>query len=93
MPSTIQALLVALLFPAAGVSRGLTTIIRFAILQKTPLQTAARAGALCMVVRTKEWEPLSDEQPVDGMIVRSSMKNLPSKFFFDSASILCADLL
>ena len=35
-----------------------------------------------MVVRTKEWEPLSDEQPVDGMIVRSSMKNLPSKFFF-----------
>jgi hypothetical protein len=72
--STIQALVLALLLPAAGISRGLTTIIRFAKLQKTPLQTAARAGALCMVVRTKDWQPLSGEPPIDGIVVRSSMK-------------------
>jgi hypothetical protein len=78
--STIQALVLALLFPAAGISRGLTTIIRCAKRQKTPLQIAARAGALCMVVRTKEWQPLTGEPPIDGIIVRSSMKAVQSKF-------------
>ncbi|KAH9215618.1 hypothetical protein DL95DRAFT_253878, partial [Leptodontidium sp. 2 PMI_412] len=47
----------ALLFPASGTLRGLTAIVRCAIRQKTPLQKAARSGALCMVVRSAEWIP------------------------------------
>lgn len=40
----------ALLFPVAGVSLGFEAIVRRAILAPTSLQTAARAGALLMVV-------------------------------------------
>jgi hypothetical protein len=90
--STIRALVLALLFPAAGISRGLTTIIRCAKRQKTPLQIAARAGALCMVVRTKEWQPLSDGPPIDGIVVRSSMKAIPSNYF-DSIARARTDFL
>lgn len=42
--------LLALLFPGAGVSRGLETILTKAVFAPTALQMAARAGALCMVV-------------------------------------------
>jgi len=41
----------ALLFPASGVTRGVRAILRRAIFADTELQTAARSGALCMVVK------------------------------------------
>ncbi len=48
---------VALLFPTAGIYRGLSAIRHRAIFGKTDLHKAARAGALCMVVRTQDWKP------------------------------------
>ncbi len=52
----------ALLFPAAGVSRGLNTIARGILVtvnqKHGDLQKAAAAGALCMVVRTENWRPV-----------------------------------
>jgi hypothetical protein len=52
--SSIFTVLVALLFPTSGVVSGLRAILISPITAKTELQTAARAGALCMVVREKD---------------------------------------
>ncbi|KAI1462280.1 hypothetical protein F4805DRAFT_452811 [Annulohypoxylon moriforme] len=50
-----------LLFPQAGAMKGLNAIFRCAVLEKAPLQRAARSGALCMVARTPEWKPMPGE--------------------------------
>ncbi|KAI2473840.1 hypothetical protein F4781DRAFT_427076 [Annulohypoxylon bovei var. microspora] len=50
-----------LLFPQAGAMKGLNAIFRCAVLEKSPLQRAARSGALCMVVRSPEWKPMPGE--------------------------------
>ncbi|KAJ7459629.1 hypothetical protein B0H11DRAFT_170123 [Mycena galericulata] len=42
---------------ATGIIRGTTGILRKGFVARTPLEMAARAGALCMVVRTKDWKP------------------------------------
>lgn len=55
--SASWALILALALPASGVRKGLTAIHQRAVLADTPLKTAARAQALCMVVRTSEWKP------------------------------------
>jgi hypothetical protein len=47
----------ALLFPAAGAFRGILGIRSLSMFGKTDLEKAARAGALCMVVRTHKWRP------------------------------------
>lgn len=44
----------ALFFPISGVFRGFRAISTLAIFAETELQTAARAGSLCMVVRPDE---------------------------------------
>jgi hypothetical protein len=49
--------LTALLFPAAGAFRGILGILSWAMFGNTDLEKAARAGALCMVVRGPDWEP------------------------------------
>jgi len=54
----IASLLFALVFPSSGIVRGLDAIFRHAMLTKHPLQRAAQAGALCMVVRCNEWRPI-----------------------------------
>ncbi|TEY38614.1 hypothetical protein BOTCAL_0483g00060 [Botryotinia calthae] len=41
----------------AGLRRGLNVFLRASMLAKTPLQMAARADALCMVVRSQSWRP------------------------------------
>ena len=48
---------VALLFPHSGMRDGLKAITRHAIFQTDPLKRAARAGALCMLVRSPQWKP------------------------------------
>ena len=48
---------VALFFPNYGMRDGLDAIFRHAIIVKDPLQRAARASALCMVVRSPSWKP------------------------------------
>src|ERR1700722_2875810 len=52
---TIQTVAMALFFPVSGVNKGFQAIFSFAKFASTDLQTAARAGALCKVVRTKEY--------------------------------------
>ncbi|KAJ7243626.1 hypothetical protein B0H12DRAFT_979379, partial [Mycena haematopus] len=48
----------ALLLPMSGMVRGITVILRRGILGGSDLETAARSGALCMLVRTKGWKPV-----------------------------------
>lgn len=48
----------AILFPTIGVIRGLNSIVRCSIFTaKGGLQRTARSGALCMVVRSRDWKP------------------------------------
>jgi hypothetical protein len=48
----------ALIYPYSGVIRGIEVIIRRAAYhQGNELQRAARAGALCVVVRSELWTP------------------------------------
>jgi hypothetical protein len=54
-------LIIALLFPSSGIGRGLNAIYQRAIFCETPLETACKAGALCVVIRTKDWKPRSGE--------------------------------
>jgi hypothetical protein len=55
--SVIATMISALFFPTSGVLRGASAIMTFAKFAKDDLQTAARARALCMVVRTEAWRP------------------------------------
>ena len=59
--SVLKNVVCSLLFPVSGVKRGVDAIYQRAILAKTPLDAAARAGALCMVVRSREWRPERDD--------------------------------
>ncbi|KAF7367622.1 hypothetical protein MSAN_00825700 [Mycena sanguinolenta] len=61
-----QTVAMALLFPSAGVERGLDAIFRCAVSAKSDLMRAARAGALCTVIRTKEWK----SDPTDPLVRR-----------------------
>jgi hypothetical protein len=49
--SSLYKIAAALLFPGAGIQIGLQTIARLAKFAPTELQMAARAGALCAIVR------------------------------------------
>ncbi|KAL9596660.1 MAG: hypothetical protein Q9219_005655 [cf. Caloplaca sp. 3 TL-2023] len=53
------------LVPYTGVRRGLCLILRASNLAGNDLQAAARADALCMVIRNPEWRP-KDGQVVQG---------------------------
>ncbi|KAJ5620594.1 hypothetical protein N7510_004578 [Penicillium lagena] len=55
-------MLLAILFPGMGAARGLLAIIRHAALCKDPIQRALRSRAMCMVVRSKEWRPISGQK-------------------------------
>ena len=52
----------ALLCPTTGMMRALDAIFRMARWRgKSELQRAAHAGALCVVVRTRGWQPMEDD--------------------------------
>ena len=59
-------MLLALILPTSGVLRGLDAIRRCAVIGGSPLQKALKAGALCELVRTKDWKP----QPGPGHVVQ-----------------------
>ncbi|KAL8784955.1 MAG: hypothetical protein Q9195_008821 [Heterodermia aff. obscurata] len=65
--------LCCLLVPYTGVRRGLSLISRASSLTKDDLQAAARAGALCMVIRKPDWRP-EDGQIVHGCQVKESVE-------------------
>ncbi|KAF2094983.1 hypothetical protein NA57DRAFT_80148 [Rhizodiscina lignyota] len=50
-----QSLIYTLVFPGIGVARGVQAILSFAIFADSDLDKAARAGALCRVVRKDQW--------------------------------------
>jgi hypothetical protein len=53
-------------FPFSGIARGLEVILRRVSLYRglNDLQTAARASALCIVVRHDDWDPGADPTPL-----------------------------
>ena len=55
--ATLRTQVTALIFPLAGILRGIEAIRQLAILSDTPLDTAAKAEALCVVIRSPEWQP------------------------------------
>jgi hypothetical protein len=94
--NVILAIIFSLFFPTSGIIRGLGAICRHANREKADLQTAARAGALCHVVRTGEWrkEDLKAEHPrAEWKILEGAWaKELPQKWpltdiwpFFDTS--------
>jgi len=58
----------ALFFPAAGAYRGILGILGFAKSGKSDLEVAARAGALCMVVRGNTWKPQAGDSITNAII-------------------------
>jgi hypothetical protein len=63
MADTALANTLALIYPYSGIGRGLEAIVRYSNLSfgETELQKAARAGALCVVVRSRVWTPLNGQ--------------------------------
>ncbi|KAL9124104.1 MAG: hypothetical protein Q9217_006534 [Psora testacea] len=60
--SSIAFKLSCLLIPYTGLRRGLCLIARSANLTSNDLQAAARANALCMVIRTADWKANSGDE-------------------------------
>jgi hypothetical protein len=58
---TTVNMILAILFPCMGASRGLLAIIRRGASHTDPLKRALQSRALCMVVRSREWNPLPSE--------------------------------
>ncbi|KAJ7442121.1 hypothetical protein FB451DRAFT_1190675 [Mycena latifolia] len=86
----------AVLSPTSGMIRGITAIMRRgwfsgsdprkAHLDGTPLQTALCCGALCMVVRTKDWKPLPGVQLSQLAVTsRDPMKAVRRRWFQSKA--------
>lgn len=67
--TTILAIASALLLPGLGVRNGVGTIWSRATLGKTSLRQAARAGALCAVVRIPQEE--TDDEAAEGPLRES----------------------
>lgn len=63
--STTAFKLCCLLIPYTGLRRGLCLISRASNFAGSDLQCAARANALCMVIRTADWRP-RDGDKIDG---------------------------
>jgi hypothetical protein len=49
-----------------------SAIIRRARLSESDLRAAARAGALCMVVRTKDWKPQPGDVIAEAILARKN---------------------
>lgn len=88
--NVILAIIFALFFPTSGIIRGLGAICRWANIQTTDLRVAARAGALCHVVRTEKWRRRdlleSDPKAAWTIIEAGWTKELPQLWpFFDTS--------
>lgn len=75
-----------MLYPYSGLPRGIESILRRAIFfRSSELETACRAGALCVVVRSRLWTPVEGQKTVRG--VHLSTGNAPQLFSGDSESV------
>jgi hypothetical protein len=61
----------AILYPYSGIGRGLESIYRGTIFSSDPFRLATRAGAFCIVIRTQNWKPAENQQPIAGVTVRN----------------------
>ncbi|KAJ5747647.1 uncharacterized protein N7511_009343 [Penicillium nucicola] len=59
--TTTVNMIFAILFPSMGASRGMMAILGRGALQTSPLKRALQSRALCMVVRSREWDPKSSQ--------------------------------
>lgn len=78
--SIVRSVLSALFFPTAGIARGLNAIFRCSMyksMAESELQGAARAGALCMVIRSQHWVEKGD--PQEGLPPTTAQKRNKSK--------------
>jgi hypothetical protein len=78
----IFVVLAAVFFPYCGLPRAIESITRRAIFFRgSELQTACRAGALCVVVRSHNWKPARGQRPMLGVHLppiekrKSSLRN------------------
>ena len=62
-----------LLLPTSGLVRGLSAVFHCAILSNSDLETASKAGALCIIVRSRDWKPMHRDR-IEGI----RTENLPS---------------
>jgi hypothetical protein len=79
---TTYLMLGALLVPTVGILRGIEAIISLAKLSKSDLHMAARARALCMVVRTDEWRPYSGDKTYAILATRQAQAGTGMLFLF-----------
>jgi hypothetical protein len=73
--SRIRVSLASLFFPVSALLRGLSTILTRASFGRTDLQEAARAGALCMVVRNQDWRPGPGDIVADAYLEKTKKKS------------------
>jgi hypothetical protein len=64
----LVTIILSLLFPLSGIMRGLDAIVYHAKHGKNDLQKAARAGALCMVIRSNKWKPVDGDKLPIGLL-------------------------
>jgi hypothetical protein len=81
------AAIVCLFFPAWGLSRAIIHTLTFSILAGDNLTTAARAGALCVVVRSLTWRP-ADKESLENAIL-SEVIQVPEGSSTGYTSSLC----
>ncbi|KAF2397674.1 hypothetical protein EJ06DRAFT_132453 [Trichodelitschia bisporula] len=70
----VAAVVYALFFPTTGIVRGLNAVFRHARFpwgEQTDMRSAARAGALCMVVRTPLWR--DEQKPVSSNVSQTAL--------------------
>jgi hypothetical protein len=99
--SLMTATLGALLIPTSGFIRGINSIARNAKFKRkglwgaawrdTDYQTAAAAGALCMVVRKKSWKPYPGDK-LSNVILRDDVRQLQYSQSVKRKRDLCASL-
>ena len=66
-----------LLVPYTGVRRGLCLVSRASNLAADDLQAAARANALCYVVRRPDWRPIDGDKLVGSLITGAQSSSTP----------------
>lgn len=66
---------ICLFVPGYGLVRGIKLIISLVVLGKTKLEVAARAGALSMVVRSLDWEPVDGDRIENFVISADGVHN------------------
>jgi hypothetical protein len=85
----IFAVFLAITFPFSGVARGLEAIARRTLLHchANDLQTAVRAGALCIVIRDENWKP-DDPWLIDGGDPSVQIKGIQKYGTFPTVSLV-----